>query len=82
MKEASHKRPNVLLFYFMNCPEIGKCVKTGRSLVITWLWRGKHIEGVTANGYGVSFRGDGNALGSGTGDYCTILGKPQPAVHF
>lgn len=45
------------------------------------LRRGKHKWGATANGYGVSFWGDGNALESDTGDCCTTLWMNQNLLY-
>ena len=70
MKEARHKKPHTVWFHLCEMSIKDKSIETEYRLVVT---RDQEEEGVTVNGYGVSFGGDENILKLESDDGCTTL---------
>lgn len=51
-----HKRPHIVWFYLYDMSRIGKCIETKWiSIKYFPVIKGKKVQGVTANGYSVTF---------------------------
>ena len=69
MKEARHKGH---IFHIYKISRIGKSIEIKGRLAVALGWEGGG-KGHDANGYGISFGGDGNVLELGSADGYTVL---------